>query len=258
MANKKIKVVIVSKDSSFRMKGEEFAKYASLADMNISYVDNNTKSLAEVYNTYLAQDRANYDFMMFMHADVWFDLGATIPKIITAGDKYDVIGFCGTEVVNVSQSPLNWWTGSNPTPQNKWGSVIHGELGDKQSLFNQHTPDATDHEVACIDGLCIIFNKKALESGIAFDPLFTFDFYDTDISFQAMINYRLKLGVIIERSLHHFSVGKSILNKDFLMHEIDFRSKWKLEVPPNSPIRQIPKGDIIAHCTRTGSQIKFA
>lgn len=174
-----------------------------------------------------------------MHADVEVDLNKLIAHIEACKDKYDVMGLCGTSVMNVSQSPLNWWTGSNPTPNAKWGCVTHGELGDKKSFFSSHSPDVTDHEAACIDGLCIVFGPKAIESGMTFDEQFTYDFYDTDISFQTVLKYKLKLGVIVEQSLQHYSVGKSILTKDFLTHEIDFRKKWNLEIPPNSPIRQM-------------------
>ena len=81
--------------------------------------------------------------------------------------------------------------------------------------------------------------KKAIQSGIKFDELFKFDFYDTDISFSAIIKFNLRLGVIIERSLHHFSLGKSILREEFLQKEIIFRKKWNLKIPENSKISSL-------------------
>lgn len=252
----KFKFVVVSKDNTFKMPSEEFAKHASLGQIDISYVDNNTKPLAEVYNDYLSM-RKSYDYMVFMHADVSFDIPTVIKRIEECGQKYDVMGFCGTTTVNVSQSPLNWWTSSNPTPLCKWGCVTHGELGDNKSFFSAHSPDVKDHEVACIDGLCIIFGSKALDSDLKFDPRFDFDFYDTDISFQALMNYKLKLGVIIEDSLKHYSVGRGILSSAFLLKEIDFRNKWKLEIPANSPIHRLPKGEVMAHAMKTGQFPNF-
>ena len=62
-----------------------------------------------------------------------------------------------------------------------------------------------------------------------------------NISFQAILKYDLKLGVLVEESLQHYSVGKSILTQDFLKHEIDFRKKWNLDIPENSPIRKMMK-----------------
>ena len=66
-----------------------------------------------------------------------------------------------------------------------------------------------------------------------------FDCYDTDISLQTVLKYKFKLGVIVEESLKHYSVGKSIMTDDFLMHEIDLRKKWQLDFPPNSKILQL-------------------
>lgn len=49
----------------------------------------------------------------------------------------------------------------------------------------------------------------------------------------------LRLGVIVEKSLQHYSVGKSILSNDFLKHELDFRKKWGLDIPENSALQKI-------------------
>ena len=239
----KFKFVVVSKDNDIKIHN---AVSKAMFDINghevdVSEITNNKLSLATVYNMKLNEERQfiSHDFLVFMHADVTFDVKQFLNHVDQCKCKYDVMGLCGTSTMNVSQSPLNWWTGSNPTPTSKWGCVTHGELGDKKSFFNSHSPDTTDHEAACIDGLCIVFGPKAIESGMTFDEQFTYDFYDTDISFQTVLKYKLKLGVIVEQSLQHYSVGKSILTKDFLSHEIDFRKKWSLEIPPNSPIRQM-------------------
>ena len=42
-------------------------------------------------------------------------------------------------------------------------------------------------------GLCIILTKKAIESGIKFDPELKFNCYDTQISLDAILNYKLKI-----------------------------------------------------------------
>jgi hypothetical protein len=47
------------------------------------------------------------------------------------------------------------------------------------------------------------------------------------------------LGVIVEQSLHHFSLGKSILGDEFLQKEIIFRKKWNLKIPENSKISKL-------------------
>lgn len=225
-----IRLLVVAKDQTFRLNETNTTELG----IQITKIGNNTFPLAAVYNNFLKDIRTQEnkpDFVVFMHADVDIDLKHFIEHIEACKDKYDVIGLCGTSIFNVSQSPLNWWTGSNPTPYAKWGCVTHGELGGKKSFFSEDRKEQTDAEVACIDGLCIVFGHKAIESDMLFDEQFAFDFYDSDISLQTILKQHLKLGVVVEESLQHYSVGKSILSQDFLKHEVEFRKKWGLPIP---------------------------
>lgn len=235
----KMKFVIVSKDASFKMLKDRFDAAEELADIDVEYIANNTEGLPKVYNRALAAERASkeHDYVALMHADVSFNTKSFVKHLAEVGPKYDIIGLCGTATLNVSQSPLNWWTGSNPTPYDKWGCVTHGELGDQTSYFSDHSPNVLDHEVACIDGLCIVFTRAALETDIAFDEsLSDFDFYDTDISCQALMKHKLRLGVMVQKDLCHYSVGKSILTPAFLANEVKFREKWKFPIPEGSAV----------------------
>lgn len=233
------KFVIVSKDDQFKLADADFK---NLDNVKAVYVSNNKVPLTKIYNQHLAEirEKKDADILVFVHGDAYFDVRQFIAKISANIDKYDVIGLCGTEVVNVSQSPLNWFTGSNPTPSKRWGCVTHGELGDMMSYFSKDRANVLDHEVACIDGVCIAIGPKALaDSTLNFDERFSFDLYDTDFSFQCLIEKKLKLGVVVEKSLTHYSVGRSILTNDFLVHELDFRKKWNLELPNGSRIQQL-------------------
>ncbi len=234
-----VKFVIVSRDANFKMADDKFDAARDIASIDIERVQDNTLPLPVVYNRALASARESsmHDYLVLMHADVSFNARSFIEHLVEVGPKYGLIGLCGTSTLNVSQSPLNWWTGSNPTPYEKWGCVTHGELGDQTSYFSEHSPGVTDTEVACIDGLCMIFTRDALGTGIEFDEsLSSFDFYDTDISLQAMVKYGLKVGVMVQRDLCHYSVGKSILTPAFLDAEVKFREKWKLPIPPGSAV----------------------
>lgn len=235
-----IKFVIVSKDASFKMQEDAFTNSKEIANVEVEYVANNAIGLPIVYNKQLDKARSSksLDYLVLMHADVSFNIQKFIEHLNEVEGKYDIIGLCGTSVMNVSQSPLNWWTGSNPTPYDKWGCVTHGELGDQTSYFSDHSPTIMDAEVACIDGLCIIFTKKAIEqTDLKFDEqLSDFDFYDTDISFQAAMNYKLKIGVIVQKDLCHYSVGMSIMSPKFLESEEKFRQKWNIPIPAESAL----------------------
>ena len=57
--------------------------------------------------------------------------------------------------------------------------------------------------------------------------------YDTSLCLDAMINYNLKIGVIVRKDLVHYSVGKGILNQDFLKDEYSMRKKFNLPIPDN-------------------------
>ena len=237
----KIKFLVVSKDSSFKMSKDKFTDLSASDEVDFEYVPNNEEPLSIIYNRELRRERASrsYDVVAFMHGDVSFNGKAFIDHLKSLDGKYGIIGLCGTSTLNVSQCPLNWWTGSNPTPFTKWGCVTHGELGDQTSWFSEHSPNVMDVEVACIDGLCIMFCKQALDSEIEFDEsLGKFDFYDTDISMQALVKYKLKLGVMVQKDLCHYSVGRSILTPSFLDTEEKFRAKWKLPVPAGSALEK--------------------
>ena len=234
-----IKFAIVSKDTSFKMLKEKFDLANDLASIDVEYISNNIDGLPKVYNRVLAEERSikKHDYLVFMHADVSFNTRSFIEHLKDVGSKYAVIGLCGTSTFNVSQSPLNWWTGSNPTPYEKWGCVTHGELGDQTSYFSEHSQNVMDREVACIDGLCIIFTRQALDTDMQFDEsLGEFDFYDSDISCQTLMKYKLKLGVMVQKDLCHYSVGRSILTPSFLDNEAKFRAKWNFPIPKDSAI----------------------
>ena len=219
----RFKFAFVSKDSEFKMPREKMDK---LDRVHTMYFQDNSEPLSKIYNSVLNEDKDS-DFVLLAHADVSFDPVGVMDQLERLNGKYDLVGLCGCAKISVGQSPLNWFCGSIPYPNDRWGCVTHGELGGQVSFFSQHHPDVLDHEVACIDGLCIIFSRKAIDSGLRFDEaLSPFDFYDTDISMQAVLKYKMKVGVIVRKELQHWSVGKSILTPGFLKNEETFRAKW--------------------------------
>lgn len=232
----KFKFIIVSKNNDSCIKEADFD---CILNADYEIVLNNTVSLPALYNKKIDQN-ADYDFIVMMHGDVQLDIKDLMQHVEKVKDKYDLIGLCGCSKISVSQSPLNWFCGSRPFPNCRWGCVTHGELGNQTTYFSQHSPQILDHEVSCIDGLCIVFTRKAVVSDLRFDEnLAPFDMYDTDISFQALIEKKLRIGVVVQKDLKHYSVGRSITTDQFLLDEIKFRDKWHLEYPPNSKIAML-------------------
>lgn len=251
----KFKFVIVGKDNKFEMSDEQLKgicledasddikKSCECVANSLEFVkySNNKEPLAVIYNRELNAERADrkHDFVVFLHADVKFDIPFFMSRCESCADKYDVMGLCGAEKINTNTSPLNWFSGSMHAPMGRWGCVTHGENGNQLAFFSEDRKEITDHAVAAIDGLCIVFGKKALDSEMLFDEQFTFNQYDTDISFQTLITYGLRLGVVVEPHLQHYSVGTSILSLEFLQKEVDFRLKWKLNFPDNSNVKKL-------------------
>lgn len=227
---KNIRIVIVSKDESLRMTNDFIKQSIFQDDINVttSIILNNKESICKCYNTVLDEVRTSaekYDYVFFMHADVQTDLNNLITQVIEHSDKYDVFGLCGCDKISYGVTPLNWFNGSKQYPENRWGFVYHGEVN-APTYFSQHSSDVTHHPVSCIDGLCIIFGPKAIETDMRFDETFMFDHYDTDISFQTIIDYDLNLGIIVDMMLQHWSIGKSITTDSFRNSELKFREKW--------------------------------
>lgn len=231
MNNKKFNFVFVSSNETFLLDRQHTFKITeNYPNITFNYIQNNTQSLGFIYNTFIqsARLKRDVDHLIFMHADVKLDILSLINHIISVETKYDVIGLCGCSKLSISNSPLNWFTGSKQFSNFRWGCVKHGELSNKETFFNSHSPDITDHEVGCIDGLCIILNSNALyNSDILFDERLSFNHYDTDISLQCIFKKNLKLGVIVRKDLEHWSIGKSILRPEFMVTEKIFREKWK-------------------------------
>jgi hypothetical protein len=236
MADKKIAIVSVSKDGQYIFTDEDIAKANEALGSGFTFIkfDNkNNMKLTEIYNEYLDKYRkeGGYDYVMFIHADVRFDIPGLVDKLDRTSGKYDIVGLAGCKEFDTYASPLNWFTGSNFKPYSRYGYVKHSANGNKAEFYSSHSPMVEDTEVAAIDGLCIIFTKSALESDIKFDPKFAFDQYDTDLSLECVVSRKMHLGVIVEKSLVHNSVGPSIMSKRFLSGEIELRKKWLLQFP---------------------------
>lgn len=239
----KHKIVFVSKDDQFKVDRAATDKLAAeTPELQFCYVARNTQPLACVYNAFLDEKGRDWDFVYFVHADVELDFKGLAEHVESVKDKYEVMGLCGCEKLNVSQRPLNWFCGSRPFPGNRWGCVSHGELGGQTSFFSAHSPDVTDREVACVDGLCLIISRKAADAGMRFDPsVGDFDCYDTDISMQTVLKYGFRLGVVVRKDLRHYSVGKSILTQEFLKDDAKLRAKWGFPIPPPTPALAQPQ-----------------
>ena len=98
------------------------------------------------------------------------------------------------------------------------------------NMINRFNIENFTYEIKC--------ENETIDSKIEFDEAIgKYNCYDTSLCLDAMLNYNLKIGVIVRKDLVHYSVGKGILNQDFLKDEYSMRRKFNLPIPDN--IKQI-------------------
>lgn len=233
----KIHFVITDKEDKFLLCEDDF-RNVQVPGVEISYTfnANNTNPLCVAYNAELAIARlkGEYDHLVFIHGDVSFDVKEFVERLVALGDRYDMVGLAGTKKLDVSISPLNWFNGSRNSTNSRYGDITMSMNGNwTRCFYNENfDPEKKDVEVACIDGLCISFNRKMIEGEIMFDnALGGFDMYDTDISLQCILTYGYKVGVMILPT-RHTSIGPGIMSESFKEVERKFRDKWNFTQQP--------------------------
>lgn len=234
----RIKYTVASRDSFCLLKSYDFDEESKkLSDNGIEIsLDVNSEprtSLAETYNKTLdAEDAKEFDWIVFLHSDAAMDVGHFTNGLISSIGKYDIVGMAGAKRLNLKTSPLSWFTASRGNESGRVGMVMHmTPVGSRTPVIpSVFTPgelkDIKDDYVAAIDGVCIAVGRRAIENkDCRFDERFPFDFYDLDFSLTAN-KLGLSLGVVVENSFVHMSVGKGILKPEYNKIENIFREKW--------------------------------
>lgn len=193
-------------------------------------ISENKEGLPKVYNVFLNNCRKDQvETAIMIHADVSFDYYSIMKHYLQIQNKYDIVGLAGTRKIELSISPLTWFTGSRNYPEERYGRVTHRQFNLGESFFNgHHHPNVKDVEVSTVDGLCFILNRNVIDSEARFDERFNFDFYDLDFCLTAITKNHLKIGTMVEPVIHE-SVGTSILRPEYLIEERKFREKWQLK-----------------------------
>lgn len=232
--------------NDFEWKTPGFEDYFnSVKDVKIDCLlfEDNKDSIPVTYNKALRYARSSkdksYDYIVFIHNDVKIpDFKAFYESVKSGSSKYSLMGFAGSSELLISEtpSPLAWWlTAKVALAKSKkpciYGKIFHPAVDkDKsseleESFFNSWCPEVKDHEAACIDGLCMVFGKNMIGSDVLFDESFKNDFYDMDISLQAILIAKEKVGVLVVPMIH-YSHGMGIMKQEFLEEEAVFRKKW--------------------------------
>lgn len=191
-------------------------------DQYIEY--ENAKSLGEVYNKYF--DKLDSDYIICIHDDVIIDDINFFDKIEQYSENFDIMGVAGGCNFSFKRYDRLSWMSVLNQQTDLAGCVRHKVMpkDDKIEIFNCSNYGPCPKKVLSIDGLIMIFNKKAYKS-IKFDPQFNFDFYDLDLCFTA---YKNKLNVgVVPISVTHMSCGEGILKQSYLEEQQKFIKKWQ-------------------------------
>ena len=196
----------------------------TLDDVHVKvYVEfENTQGLSQRYNEFIDYCKGNYSYLTFIHDDFHLLDCFFFSKVINS--KFDVIGVAGgleyTPPPTWKSRPFLWTSACNGRAS---GSVWH-KLPDSR-LFPSCFGPAPSHCV-WLDGQCLIMNKKAIDNGLRFDPMFTFDHYDGDFTFRAR---QLGLNVGVEPiACYHESAGQGVGThiEQYMDSQRRFIEKW--------------------------------
>ena len=185
---------------------------------------NNIEPLTKVYNGMLddiIKDRL-VDYAVFIHADVEIDDLHFFDKIIAS--EFDLVGVAAATAIDINVTPLSWYNAAKDV-RDRRGSITH--MIDSKPYLNAYGPPGCPDTARCLclDGVCMIMNRKAIDSGLRFDERFAFDFYDMDLSFEAVLNHKLSIGVEPIHLIHH-SIGEGIMKDSYKIAEKTFKDKW--------------------------------
>lgn len=165
---------------------------SKIKNIDIAYDSDNKTGLSTNYNNILQKHSDTYDYITFIHDDVYVDDLNVCEKLHTAHKEYDIVGLAGGVNPKITE-PALWHImcgGFNST--NLRGAVAH-PLQEKTILMTSFGP--TPSRVALLDGLFISVNtKKIKEVSWKFNENYTFHHYDIASSIDAN-KKKLKLGV---------------------------------------------------------------
>lgn len=197
------------------------ARLQGHAGVRAEIVPSNTRGLPEIYNAALARV-AEDDVLLFTHDDVWLDDWFVPQRLHDALARFAVVGVAGNRR-RVPRQP-SWlfldtaWT--RDTAENLSGAVAHGP--GPPGLINYY--GRAPARVRLLDGVFLAARAGTLRRAkVAFDPRFTFHFYDLDFC-RSCEQAGLELGAW-PIALTHASVG-NLGTSSWRQGYADYLAKW--------------------------------
>jgi GT2 family glycosyltransferase len=161
-------------------------------DFHIFYNGNNTHGLSLNYNKIIQAEATKYDYIVFLHDDVYVDDINICNKLLEAHKQYDIVGLAGGVNPHIQQPALWHLMCGGFNGGNLRGAVAHP--ANKDSIYvTSFGP--TPSRVAVLDGLFLSINSSViLKADWRFNENYTFHHYDIASCLDAN-KKKLKLGV---------------------------------------------------------------
>lgn len=142
----------------------------------------NSRGLPLIYNAAI-EDASASEWVLFVHDDVWFDDFFVVDHVHQGLQAFDVIGVAG----NRRRQPRQpGWAFASRAPDGRFvwddkaflsGTVAHGRT--PFGRLSRFGPSGVGCEL--LDGVFLAARRsRLLDTGVRFDPRFSFHFYDLD------------------------------------------------------------------------------
>lgn len=212
---------------SFAERHKDTQKTSTPLSIIETYYENNTESLAHVYNDALlnAQKYSKdiVDYLLFVHDDVTFrtniaygDLEDTLKE-----QNYDISGLAGTIAAQIKK-PALWHLMS--TRDDYRGAVAHPA---REDTYFVTSFGPMPSRVLLIDGLFMAVKVSCIDDNIRFDESNPGKWHHYDLDFCLTCNYSKRtIGVVDVPVLHQSPGLLSTEDPGFKLSQTWFVEKW--------------------------------
>ena len=193
----------------------------NLTPLRLRLFSQNDQSLPDCYNQAIDEADAD-DVLVFVHDDVAFDDWMLGWRLHEALLSFDVVGVAGNrrrqsqQMTWVMQPHSQTWDHTQLS-----GAIMHGQGSTRKPTYFGPTPAP----VVLLDGVLIAARAGLLQAtGVRFDPLFDFHFYDLDFC-RTATQSGLRLGTW-PLGITHASSGGGYSSSDWQRNGETYLKKW--------------------------------
>lgn len=190
--------------------------------VELRQVMNNTEGLSKVYNRIIEESaKFEYDFIAFVHDDVWIDDALILQKIQKYSKQYDIIGLAGGLNPKITE-PILWHIMCKREDLRGYVNHFHTINGEEVTYMTSF--GQTPARVAMIDGVFMCINVKTIGDW-RFNENYDFHCYDLASCLDAN-KKGLKIGVAPINVIHKSHGLSSLEDPIFRKNQAQFLKEY--------------------------------